>query len=269
MSTAYQERMRLIEELSARVNDLAPALGLLGEMVGARAEARKGIVIDRLPDEAVRARLTQGEAIIRREEIDGSSPWLVGHAAKVGQILERYGLLPKEPVDLSHPLTGPGSATALRLSSDSPADNEAMLAGYMMFQVLRPFYEACRETYLPILRENDWSSPYCPVCGSPPVLGRRVGEGGKRYLCCGVCDTCWPYLMFKCPFCGEERRDMLFSFRVDEEPFRVDGCRSCGRYLKVAEGGDQGPDDAFVELDDIRSVRLDVAAMGEGFRSDW
>ena len=61
---------------------------------------------------------------------------------------------------------------------------------------------------------------------------------------------------------------MLFSFHVEGTSFYVDGCRSCGRYLKVIDERNGGPNETFVELDDIKSFQLDVAAMEEGLRSD-
>jgi formate dehydrogenase maturation protein FdhE len=50
--------------------------------------------------------------------------------------------------------------------------------------------------------------PHCPFCAEKPVAAmlRPEGDGGKRFLLCGLCFTEWEYRRLLCPNCGEERQ---------------------------------------------------------------
>ena len=74
--------------------------------------------------------------------------------------------------------------------------------------------------------EPSGAQPRCPFCAEKPVAAvlRPEGEGGKRFLLCGLCFTEWEYRRLRCPNCGEEDKDKLSGLhrrRVPAHPRRI------------------------------------------------
>lgn len=123
--------------------------------------------------------------------------------------------------------------------------------------------EAARALPLPARLAEE--SAFCPICGSAPVASHiHNGERqGMRYLHCALCDCEWHVVRAKCSNCGESGRLEYLSFDTPEAPIRAETCGDCGGYLKVISS----ERDANVEVvaDDLASLVLDDAAVGEGF----
>jgi FdhE protein len=99
-----------------------------------------------------------------------------------------------------------------------------------------------------------------------PDLALLEGDGGKRYLRCGLCDTSWWYAKLKCPYCGNEDFEKLVSMAFEGEPSNIlHGCKACNRYIKVIDTRDRNSA-IFLELEDLRTANLDTVAQREGFR---
>ena len=107
----------------------------------------------------------------------------------------------------------------------------------------------------------------CPFCQQRPVAGvlRDAGQGTRRALVCGLCFTEWPFERIGCPSCGERRFDALPVYTAEQmSGARVDGCDSCGVYLKTL---DASKDNTVVpEVDDLATLTLDLWARERGYR---
>ena len=130
----------------------------------------------------------------------------------------------------------------------------------------RPILKAYAEHLAPALDagREAWSRGYCPVCGAWPGLAELRGAAQLRHLRCLRCGADWTVTHLCCPFCGNDDHDALGYLQVEgERRFRVDVCRRCGGYLKVASSSDAAPPE-LLALDDLASVHLDAAALERG-----
>jgi FdhE protein len=108
--------------------------------------------------------------------------------------------------------------------------------------------------------------PRCPFCAEKPVAAvlRPEGDGGKRFLLCGLCFTEWEYRRLLCPNCGEEDKDKLPVYTAEEFPhIRVESCDTCRVYLKAIDLTKNGR--AVPEVDELASVVLDLWAADHGY----
>ena len=108
--------------------------------------------------------------------------------------------------------------------------------------------------------------PHCPFCAEKPVAAvlRPEGDGGKRFLLCGLCFTEWEYRRLLCPNCGEEDKDKLPVYTAEEFPhIRVESCDTCRVYLKAIDLTKNGR--AVPEVDELASVVLDLWAAEHGY----
>ena len=110
----------------------------------------------------------------------------------------------------------------------------------------------------------------CPTCGGSPQLSYFAVSGealvsGPRYLVCSRCATNWIFSRMTCAGCGETTGTKLPIFQEHERfpHARVDGCRSCRRYLLTF---DLRRDTRAVPMvDEIAAVPLDLYAIDRGF----
>jgi len=107
---------------------------------------------------------------------------------------------------------------------------------------------------------DKWHYGHCPVCGSAPRLADLSGEGGKRTLHCSLCETAWPYVRLRCPFCENNNKEELSYLRGEnEEGLRVDLCSRCYHYLKTIDLREI-PGPIILPLDDVATWHLDIIA---------
>lgn len=107
----------------------------------------------------------------------------------------------------------------------------------------------------------------CPFCQQRPAAGvlRDAGQGTRRALVCGLCFTEWPFERIGCPSCGEQRFDALPVYTAEQvAAVRVDGCDSCGVYLKTIDASKDGT--IVPEVDDLATLTLDLWAREHGYR---
>ena len=108
--------------------------------------------------------------------------------------------------------------------------------------------------------------PHCPFCAEKPVAAilRPEGDGGKRFLFCGLCFTEWEYRRLLCPNCGEDDKEKLPVYTAEEFPhIRVESCDTCRVYLKAIDLTKNGR--AVPEVDELASVVLDLWAAEHGY----
>jgi FdhE protein len=112
-----------------------------------------------------------------------------------------------------------------------------------------------------------WSDGYCPVCGAWPVLAEARGVERSRRLRCGRCGADWATEWLRCPYCGMRDHARLGALVPESggERRRVETCGACRGYLKTLTTLTGAPP-GEVLLEDLASVDLDLAALGEGYR---
>jgi len=109
----------------------------------------------------------------------------------------------------------------------------------------------------------------CPTCGGSPQLSYFAVSGealvsGPRYLVCSRCATNWVFSRMTCAGCGEATGTKLPIFQ-EQQRFphaRVDGCRSCRRYLLTFDL--RRDTRAVPVVDEIAALPLDLYAIDQG-----
>ena len=106
----------------------------------------------------------------------------------------------------------------------------------------------------------------CPRCSGKPQVGvlRQEGDGAKRSLICSLCSTEWAYGRIVCPACGEEGVDKLAIFTATQfNHVRVEGCDSCGHYIKTVDLTKNGL--AMPVVDELATIPLNLWAQEHGY----
>lgn len=136
---------------------------------------------------------------------------------------------------------------------------------FLFNHALKPFYRRYAREMKAFVNEEDWLRSICPVCGHRPVMARLMGEGGRRHLVCGLCDTVWAYRRLECPYCGAGHEE-LREITVDGEPlYRLHVCNRCRGYVKSLDARELPDGDRISEVDDIAGGFLDLVAERQGY----
>ncbi|HEY4410836.1 MAG TPA: formate dehydrogenase accessory protein FdhE [Acidimicrobiia bacterium] len=124
---------------------------------------------------------------------------------------------------------------------------------------------------VPTPGRDDWTGSACPACGGPAqlsVIAEESGEfmgGSPRSLVCGRCAGWWSFPRALCTWCGEADPNRLPSFVPDgRRAVRVDGCETCGHYVKTFDLREPGAADLVPLVDDVATIPLDLWARDQG-----
>jgi FdhE protein len=111
-----------------------------------------------------------------------------------------------------------------------------------------------------------WSRGCCPLCGAWPTLAEARGIERSRRLRCARCGSDWAAEPLRCVYCDNRDHARLGRLVEEEgaERRQVETCAACRGYLKTLTTLQAGPPTDVI-LDDLTSVELDVAALGQGF----
>ena len=187
-------------------------------------------------------------------------------------------------VELPEPLTAAGRALAGRaLAGGASPEREALVEawlddvagpeavlGFWVRVAAAPILEAARVPVVTPARD-DWTGSACPACGGLPqasVIAEESGEfmgGSPRSLVCGRCAGMWSFPRAICTWCGEADPRRLPSFVPEErKAVRIDGCETCGNYVKTFDLREAGGPDLVPLVDDVATVSLDLWAHDQG-----
>ncbi len=109
-------------------------------------------------------------------------------------------------------------------------------------------------------REAAWGHGHCPICGSPPLMGRLVGNEGARLHSCSFCSFEYRVPRTECPFCLETLAKGADYYVSPEEPgYSIAACPECRNYIKLADRR-SGEGLRLPMLDDLASLALDIYA---------
>jgi FdhE protein len=137
-----------------------------------------------------------------------------------------------------------------------------------------PILEALLKTPSPTLpttgREGAGSADrLCPSCGGLPQVSYFAVSGealvsGPRYLVCSRCGTNWIFSRLTCAGCGETDGAKLPIFQDEKQlpHIRVDGCRTCNRYLLTIDLRRDAR--AVPVVDELAALPLDLYAVDQG-----
>jgi FdhE protein len=122
--------------------------------------------------------------------------------------------------------------------------------------------------------QENWLKGSCPLCGNFPAMEKLRREDGKKVLWCGFCGTEWFFKRVMCPFCENEEHNSLRYFFTEkdssqaENPFRVDMCDKCKRYIKTIDER-KLPENEKTDfpLDSMTTLYLDFLAQNDGYQS--
>ena len=223
-------------------------------------------------DEEIRRRLREGAPLIQVESLLadwGALVWLCGqvcrlvsqHRPELASDLEAVSsLMSDRPAasELIAAYLASRSGAGFAAASGYPA-----LLGFALNHTLRPFLRAAAEAAAPLVDDESWGRPFCPVCGGAPDLAALESGGGRRLLC-SRCDVEWHFRRVGCPFCGSE--GSISYWPSEGGAYRLYVCEACRAYLKTV-------DEREVVLarplpaERILTVELDLAAQAAGYQS--
>jgi len=149
-------------------------------------------------------------------------------------------------------------------------DNEPLtpFETYLARASASPILEA---TSLPLVdrAREGVSDRLCPSCGGLPQLSYFAVSGeplvtGPRYLLCSRCATSWVFSRMTCASCGESTGTRLPIYQEQEKfpHIRVDGCRTCRRYLLTFDL--RRDTRAIPIVDELAALPLDLYATDQG-----
>ena len=151
-----------------------------------------------------------------------------------------------------------------RYLSEEPVDAAGATMAFVIEVLLQPLAESCATAATAHQTGHD---NRCPFCQQRPAAGvlRDAGQGTRRALVCGLCFTEWGFERIVCPACGERKFDALPVYTAEQVGgARIDGCDSCGVYLKTIDASTDGR--AVPEVDDLATITLDLWARERGYR---
>jgi FdhE protein len=151
-----------------------------------------------------------------------------------------------------------------RYLAEEPFDTVDTARAFVVETLLQPLAEQCASA---ASRPQNGHDNRCPFCQQRPAAGvlRDAGHGTRRGLVCGLCFTEWAFERIVCPACGERRFDALPVYTAEQiAGVRVDGCDSCGVYLKTIDASKDGT--SLPEVDDLATLTLDLWAREHGYR---
>jgi hypothetical protein len=149
------------------------------------------------------------------------------------------------------------------------AGPEAVL-GFWVRVAAAPVLEAARAAIGTPTRD-EWAGAACPACGGlaqVSVIAEESGEfmgGSPRSLVCGRCAGWWTFPRAICNWCSEGDPRRLPSFVPDERrAVRIDGCETCGSYVKTFDLRELGAAELVPLVDDVATLSLDLWAHDQG-----
>ena len=255
---AQAEARRTAEVVLPPESDLAPA--------DQRAQGAPLLVRDRFPFDRAQARALVGRFLDLLESL--GEP--IGPAAKaVREALEKSrGDDGSLDLDAAFDQYLEGSTELVDQWAQKTPDAPRTL-GFLVQSAMAPSLAAASEAMTDAPDEPEkveiWRHGHCPVCGSLPLLGELREKEGFKFMTCSFCSHAYRVPRLSCVFCGEDEAERLAFFSADDEPgYRVEVCKSCSRYVKVADFRNLDRQ-TMPLLDDLESLALDILAAREGY----
>ena len=247
--SAWSARIARAEELAAHSAAAAELLRFYGRVAALQQDIYQAV--------SSRSAADRGASLRSQLRVESLLPFFPPLLA----IAERHG--PAELAQAAHALVAGGETAWRELLLDH-------IAGEPVDARQEFFARAGVQPYAEHLAHGMKSGTVqgggsCPLCSGKPLLGvlRPEGEGARRSLTCSFCLVEWEFRRIVCPACGEENDAKLTYYRAEEFPhIRVEGCETCGCYLKSVDLATNGR--AVPLVDELAAASLDLWASEHG-----
>lgn len=147
------------------------------------------------------------------------------------------------------------------LELDGVLEEHWEIATRILYEALAPYYRQYGSMLTDKIDHSLWQRGACPVCGSPPLIGKFREGDGMWLLECSLCHTLWNVQRARCPFCDMKQGSLDYLYLEGDERHRIQYCDQCHRYIKTVDArGGEGI--LVLPLEDIVTIELDKAAEG-------
>ena len=247
-----------------------------------KSKRQKGIKID---DELIKKRTKEGKHLLDIEKMEIDEKLFNELSQDFFPILKKYETFDDvELQDLEQKKEKIGLEKLVRSVLVRDSENLKSIAqehnlnpDLLLFFGLnlgRSFLELYAQKLKEKIDQENWLKGSCPVCGNFPAMEKLRREDGKKVLWCGFCGTEWFFKRIMCPFCENEEHNSLRYFFTEgdsspaENPFRVDVCDKCKRYIKtIDERKMLESEKTDFPSDSITTLYLDFLAQNDGYQS--
>jgi hypothetical protein len=227
------------------------------------AEGRPLLRFEQIPIELTDLRLMvrQTADILRRHEaLDESDYQQVQALGREMTLLASIGEWYRSVAE-RRAVAGVGEAALA--GAAAPSLPSASVLDQVLAIAMRPFLSRCAEVLQQRGSLEDWTHPYCALCGAEPDFS-VITPAAERHLICGRCTLQWKFEPLTCPYCRNSDRSRVTSFATPDGRYRVYGCDVCHRYLKAYDGR-RATRPVMPVVDGVATLPLDAAAIQRGY----
>lgn len=268
---------RAVEDYTGQYPEFADVLRMYGAIMEAQLSALEGMTcpLEPLGPEERDRRLSLGEPLMDLREVrieGGLFRRLVGEICRAvesarpglalcGELASWEGLA-DERIEQTRDAVLEGKDPGFAPRGEAQEDGPALVAS-ILWESLAPFYMVCDTMLASGMDQSLWQRGYCPVCGGPPLIGKYRQDDGLWIVECSLCHTNWNLQRASCPFCEGRQGSLDYLYLDEDTKRRVNYCEVCKRYVKTVDARD-GDENVLLPLEDLVTVRLDMAARQEG-----
>jgi FdhE protein len=269
--------IKILQKQEKEEGKLPLLLEFYRSLLKTQGKARKstGILEPTISVEAIKSRLSNGQPLVKFDELALDWPLLRQLFVEVIAVFAKY---PQLFGEIPTKLTKPGAGrlltkkavkawfTGKTLPPSLLEDISENLIQTIIQSTLQPFLAGHAEALIDTVKQDIWHRSYCPICGGIPDIAYLEKEVGARWLVCSRCDSEWRFHRMECPYCRSKDQPSI-SFLSDEQNlYRLYLCENCRCYLKVI---DLRKTDAelLMPLERIYTLDLDKQARERGFHS--
>lgn len=224
--------------------------------------------------DSIGVRLTQGEPLLRFEEIALEWSDVRRLLRDTAELLRRSGMMDQSDCERVQVVTREGhlleplvrwwyNTAAAPEAAILPTFADAENLAPALLLTMRPFLSRAAEVLLSRVDCGAWTRAVCPLCAGDPEFA-VWGADGRRQLVCSRCTGLWRFADDACPFCEKCDPAHRRSFASPSRTYRVEACDACRRYLKGLDSRAANRS-LMLSFDSIATLPLDAAAIQQGY----
>jgi FdhE protein len=255
--------------------ELVETIDLYSRLLEIQEQAQIPAYAPTISEDEARARLQQGEPLLKPEELNVDADKLTDLAMQIAfAIAEQRRDRVRELADVHAWLhrrrdrMGAVAEAYLR-TGRVPESNSGVNLGLLTFVIhsaLHPFLRESARALEGFIDVTAWYRRNCPVCGGEPDVAALEKRNGRRRLSCSRCDTEWLYRRLGCPFCGSDDPKELAFFPSEDRVYRLAVCERCRRYLKTVDFRETA-EERPLAAERVLTAAMDIAAQEAGYQA--